>query len=86
LADYKNPCWHPANATAGTPARHCLPFYFILGDFQCGVRDLASRVLKVRQHPRGQRAQAPADAAVRAPAPRCAAVGQLRAALVGAFP
>ena len=47
LAEYKNPCWRPANVTGGKSLL-CLPFYYILGDFQCGVRDLAHRILMVR--------------------------------------
>ena len=52
LAEYKNPCWHPTNVTDGKTLL-CLPFYFILGDFQCGVRDLAHRILMARRAARG---------------------------------
>jgi hypothetical protein len=53
LAEYKNPCWHDANGTAAgagaAPGRlRCLPYYFILGDFHCGVRDLHARLLQAR--------------------------------------
>ena len=47
LAEYKNPCWHPANVTDGKTLL-CMPFYYVLGDFQCGVRDLAHRILMAR--------------------------------------
>ena len=40
LSGYKAPCWH----TEAKQLR-CLPYFFILGVFQCGVRDLYSRLL-----------------------------------------
>lgn len=42
LPELKTPCFH-AN---GTGPLRCLPYYFILGDFQCGVRDLATRLAR----------------------------------------
>ena len=39
LNDYKAPCWRTASKL------QCLPFFYILGVFQCGVRDLMARVL-----------------------------------------
>ena len=40
LSEYKAPCWH----TEAKQLR-CLPYFFILGVFQCGVRDLYSRLV-----------------------------------------
>lgn len=44
---FKNPCWL-GNATDGTPRRHCIPFYYLLGNWQSGVRDLQ---LRLELHP-----------------------------------
>ncbi|KAK3268393.1 hypothetical protein CYMTET_23104 [Cymbomonas tetramitiformis] len=41
-SEFKNPCWKADTRT------HCLPYFFILGVFQCGVKDLYSRIA---QHP-----------------------------------
>lgn len=38
--EYKTPCWY--NETEGK--RHCIPFFYILGNFQSGVRDLSLRL------------------------------------------
>lgn len=40
LKEYKAPCWR----TEENKLR-CLPYFYILGVFQCGVRDLMARVL-----------------------------------------
>lgn len=42
---FKSPCWlGNASEPGGPPRRHCLPFYFLLGNWQSGVRDLQSRL------------------------------------------
>jgi hypothetical protein len=49
---------HPSNATeatdasAATPKLRCLPYYYMLGDFNCGQRDLHSRLLQARKRER----------------------------------
>ena len=40
LSEYKAPCWR-----TDSQQLRCLPYFFILGVFQCGVRDLYSRLL-----------------------------------------
>jgi hypothetical protein len=77
LADYKNPCWHDANGTAAgagaAPGRlRCLPYYFILGDFHCGVRDLHARLLQARARPRCARGAAHRPSGLREGAGRSA--------------
>jgi hypothetical protein len=42
LPEYKTPCWHVEGVL------QCLPYYYLLGVFQCGVLDLHERML---QHP-----------------------------------
>ena len=65
LGEYKTPCWWATpNASApggGAPAApaerrlRCLPYYYVLGDFNCGVRDLHSRLLQARRRGPGAR-------------------------------
>jgi len=40
LSEYKTPCWRNDSEQL-----RCLPFFYILGVFQCGVRDLYSRLV-----------------------------------------
>lgn len=40
LSAYKSPCWTDATYNA----TRCLPYFYILGVFQCGTRDLYARV------------------------------------------
>jgi len=52
-SDIRNPCWTPNVTTATVAARGedwlaCLPFFYVLGSFQCGWADLYSKIL---QHP-----------------------------------
>ena len=49
LPGYKAPCWRVtpegAPTTGEDGALRCMPYVFILGVFQCGVRDIYSRLL-----------------------------------------
>ena len=54
LPEYKAPCWWrnqtdspetALDAVSGTELR-CLPYFYVLGDFNCGVRDLTDRVVR----------------------------------------
>lgn len=38
---YKNPCWEDAKGS-----RHCLPYFYFLGSFQSGSRDVQEKVLR----------------------------------------
>ena len=63
LPEYKAPCWwrnetgaQDTALDAFTTELRCLPAYFILGDFNCGVRDLTDRL---NRHPKVAGAPAP---------------------------
>ena len=42
LEETKSPCWR--NASSPEQEMLCLPYFYILGNFQSAVRDLADRV------------------------------------------
>jgi hypothetical protein len=45
-----------ASGARGAPKLRCLPYYYLLGDFNCGQRDLHSRLLQARALEKAARA------------------------------